>query len=103
MQALSCGMWTLSCGILVGSSSPARDQTLAPCIGSAESYPLDHLGSSQSAFLTSSQVVLRLLVRGPHCEWQRLSHLAKSQRPAQAPLAEHDRSELPECFFEIHI
>ena len=29
----------------VGSSSPTRDQTWAPCIGSAESYPLDHKGS----------------------------------------------------------
>ena len=37
---LSCGMRTLSCGMHVGSSSP--DQTWAPCIGSAESYPLNH-------------------------------------------------------------
>ena len=30
-----------------GSSSPARDRTWAPCIGSVESYPLDHQGSPQ--------------------------------------------------------
>ena len=29
----------------VGSSSPTRDRTWAPCIGSMESYPLDHQGS----------------------------------------------------------
>ena len=30
-----------------GSSSLTRDQTQAPCIGSAESYPLDHQGGPQ--------------------------------------------------------
>ena len=35
----------LSCGLHVGSSSPARDRTWAPCIGSVESYPLRHQGS----------------------------------------------------------
>ena len=44
MRTLSCGMRTLSCSRHVGSSSPTRDQTQAPCIGSAESYPLDHQG-----------------------------------------------------------
>ena len=34
---LSCGMRTLSCGMHVGSSSLTRDQSRAPCIGSAES------------------------------------------------------------------
>ena len=42
---LSCGMQTLSCGMHAGSSSPTRGQTRAPCIGSVESYPLDHQGS----------------------------------------------------------
>ena len=35
-------MRTLSCGMHVGSSSPTRDRIQAPCIGSAESYPLCH-------------------------------------------------------------
>ena len=35
----------LSCGMHAGSSSPTRDRTRAPCIGSMESYPLDHQGS----------------------------------------------------------
>ena len=39
----ACGL--LSCVTHVGSSSPTRDRTWAPCIGSAESYPLDHQGS----------------------------------------------------------
>ena len=39
---LSCSMWTLSCGMHVGSGSLMRDRTWAPCIGSVESYPLDH-------------------------------------------------------------
>ena len=58
----SCGMWDLqlrhadflvaacrllSCGMHAGSSSLTRDQTQAPCIGSGESYPLDHQGSPQ--------------------------------------------------------
>ena len=42
MRTFSCGMRTLSCSMQVGSSSPTRDRTWAPCIGSAESYPLDH-------------------------------------------------------------
>ena len=41
----SCGMQTLSCGMHVESSSPTRDRTWVPCIGSSESYPLDHQGS----------------------------------------------------------
>ena len=39
----ACGL--LSCGMHVGSSSPTRDRTQAPCIGSAESYPPDNQGS----------------------------------------------------------
>ena len=38
-------MGTLSCGMHVGSSTPTRNATRAPCIGSVESYPLDHQGS----------------------------------------------------------
>ena len=45
MRTPSCGMWTLSCSMHEGSSSPTRYWTRAPCIGSAESYPLDHQGS----------------------------------------------------------
>ena len=44
----SCGMQTLSCGMRVESSSLTRDQTLAPCIGSVESYQLRHQGSPSS-------------------------------------------------------
>ena len=45
MGSFSCGVRTLSCGMHVGSGSPSRDRTWAPCIGSAESYLLDHQGS----------------------------------------------------------
>ena len=34
-----------------GSVSPTRDRTRAPCIGSTESYPLDHQGSPHSNIL----------------------------------------------------
>ena len=44
-QLRSCGMRTPSCSMHVGSSSLTRDPTRAPCIGSAESYPLHHQGS----------------------------------------------------------
>ena len=44
----SCGMRTLSCGMHEGSRSLSREQTWAPCIGSVESYPLDHKGSPYS-------------------------------------------------------
>ena len=37
----------------VGTSSLTRDQTQAPCIGSAESQPLDHQGSPYSILNTS--------------------------------------------------
>ena len=39
----ACGIF--SCDMHAGSSSPTRDWTWAPCIGSVESYPLDHQGS----------------------------------------------------------
>ena len=42
---LSCGIWTLSWGMPVGSSSLTRDWTRAACIGSVESQPLRHQGS----------------------------------------------------------
>ena len=38
-------MLTLSCSVHVGSSAPNSDRTWVPCIGSAESYPLNHQGS----------------------------------------------------------
>ena len=38
----ACGL--LSCSMHVGSNSPTGVQTQAPCIRSAESYPLDHQG-----------------------------------------------------------
>ena len=44
---LCCGMWTLSCSMHAGSSSPTRYRTRVPCIGSTESCPLDHQGSPQ--------------------------------------------------------
>ena len=37
--------------LYVGYSSPTRDQTWAPCIGSMESEPLDHQGSPQIQLL----------------------------------------------------
>ena len=43
-------MCTLSCGMRAGSSSLTRNRAWA-CIGSAESYPLDHQGSPQFYFL----------------------------------------------------
>ena len=43
LLAVACRL--LSCGMHVGSSSPTRDRTRAPCTGRAESYPLDHQGS----------------------------------------------------------
>ena len=46
----SCSMWTLSYDMHAGSSSLTRDRTRAPCIGSVESYPLDHQGSSLPIF-----------------------------------------------------
>ena len=43
---------SFSHGMHVGSSSPTRDRTRAPCIGSTESYPLDHQGSPLTLLLT---------------------------------------------------
>ena len=50
---LSCSMQDLSvaacrllsCSMYAGSSSPTMYRSQAPCIGSVESYPLDHQGS----------------------------------------------------------
>ena len=41
---LNCSMRTLSCAMQVGSISLTTEQTRGPCIGSVESYPLDHQG-----------------------------------------------------------
>ena len=53
-RLLSCSKQTLSCGMHVGSSSPTRDQTQAPSIGSVESYPMDHQESPPSPRLYPS-------------------------------------------------
>ena len=62
VPGLSCGMRTLSCGMHVGSSSLTRDRTWAPCIGSAESYPLHHQGSptAESLYWGGSSMDSRL-------------------------------------------
>ena len=50
---VACGL--LSSGMHAGSSSPTRDWTQAICIGSAESYPLDHQGSPSLGLLRLRQ------------------------------------------------
>ena len=45
VPGLSCSTPDPSCSMHAGSSSPTRDPAWTPCIGSAESYPLDHQGS----------------------------------------------------------
>ena len=50
---LSCGTRDLLCDMHVESSSPTRDRTRAPCIGSVESYPLDHQGSTLRTLLNT--------------------------------------------------
>ena len=42
----------------MGSSSQARDQTQASCIGSSESYPLDHQGSPQSYHFSAGDMLV---------------------------------------------
>ena len=44
----------------VGSSSLTRGQTLAPCSGSAESYPLDHEGSPRTQILYCNVINIEL-------------------------------------------
>ena len=45
--SLSCGMQDLYLQHS-GSSSPTRDPIQVPCIGSMQSWPLDHQGSPQA-------------------------------------------------------
>ena len=60
---LRCCMRNLCCGMHVGSSSPTRNRTGAPCVGSVESYPLDHQGSPcPGAF----HVLFHLSLQQPH-------------------------------------
>ena len=49
---LCCVLWDLSLQH-VGSRSPTRDRTRAPCIGSVESQPLGHQGSPSEAVLVA--------------------------------------------------
>ena len=56
----------LSCGMHVGSSFLTRDQTPAPCVGSVESYPLDHQGSpSLSLYSLHSERMFPWKARAP--------------------------------------
>ena len=46
----------------VGFSSPTRDQTQAPCIGSSESYPLDHQGSPLICMISDKSALILIFV-----------------------------------------
>ena len=46
----------------MGSSSLTRDQSQAPCIGSMESYPLDHQGNLSVEYTSSPFLA-------PGCAW----------------------------------
>ena len=48
----ACRIYT--CGMHARSSSQTRDQTRTPCIGSMESYPLDHQGSLTRCFILNN-------------------------------------------------
>ena len=74
MPGLSCSTRDLrcsvfSCGTRVGSSSLTRDRTQAPCIGSADSYSLDHQGSP--CRLTNWSAVAACVLRCRGCHWER--------------------------------
>ena len=45
----------------MGSSSLTRDRTHPPCIGSTESWPLDHQGSPEFVLLTATSHAIRFL------------------------------------------
>ena len=83
MQNLSCSMQTLSCGMHVGSSSPTRDQTRVPCIGSTESNPLDHREvPSASIFEYEKHVTQICLCRTHYLAFSPApSHLSPRLRP----------------------
>ena len=82
----SCGMWTPSCGMHAGSSSPTRDWIRAPCIGSAESYLLDHQGSPCCGHFWKHnlphRVYTKTLIRTQNltsCHWGQHLHVGRSQ------------------------
>ena len=80
---LSCGMWTLSCSMHVGSSSLTRGQTWAPCTGSAESYPLRRQGSPLDSSLYHSPGLVTTAINTSCCTPNLASRLLLS-RPASA-------------------
>ena len=49
----------------MGSSSPIRDQTQAPCIGSREFWPLDHQGNP--CFILPNGVFTSYFINGSVC------------------------------------
>ena len=53
-QVLVAACRLFGCGMYAGSHSLTRDRTQAPCIGAAESYPLDHQGCPERAILNNS-------------------------------------------------
>ena len=74
---LSCGMWTLSCGMHVGSSSLTKDRTRTHCTGSAESYPLDHQWSPNPHHFLK-QILESLPIYSSM--FQLYNHVVKSQK-----------------------
>ena len=68
-RLLSCGMWTLSCGTHVRTSSPTRDWTQAHCIGSSS---LTHWTTREVPKLFFSQAInknLKCWKRTPVVVW----------------------------------
>ena len=97
---LSCGMRTLSCGMYAGSSSPTRDWTRAPCIGSAESYPLDHQGRPPSWSLFKRQIVLCQCLPSPF--WGQYPFKVSSRLNIILQVWPEVRKELSLSFFYHH-
>ena len=75
LLVVACGLLVaacrlLSCSMNVGSSSLTRHWTHAPCIGSAESYPLDHQGSPWWFVHILKDLFLCILHFKVYCKWQ---------------------------------
>ena len=56
--AVPRGMWDLS--------SPTRDRTHTPCLGSVESQPLDHQGSPLSVFYSARKEMIKKTQKNAH-------------------------------------
>ena len=105
---LSWGTWDLWSSLqyagsfLVGSSFLTRDGTWAPCIGSSESYPLDHQGLPSKPLINASMLAFLLLSHPGTLSWCFLRPLPEETASAQVLVSGNMQTKIPLTPLQLH-